>query len=247
MPRIWDNACMLEIDETGDNIYPVLLFGGSSLALVDTGFPGQLDELESAIREAGFEPEGLTHILLTHQDIDHIGCAKALRALAPNSKLYAHALEAPYISGEKTPIKLAALLQNYAALDEGKKQAADNLKVGFAASFTAVDEALEDGDVIDIAGGLEVVHTPGHTPGHVCFVLGDLLLSGDALLVSGDELKPPVAHFTQNMDQALASLKKLGGRGIREVVSYHGGHWCGDDFERKLAAVVALGDEGEER
>ena len=44
------------------------------------------------------------------------------------------------------------------------------------------DRDLADGDVLDLAGTrLRVLHTPGHTPGSVCFLCGDLLFSGDTL------------------------------------------------------------------
>ncbi len=53
---------------------------------------------------------------------------------------------------------------------------------GFAA--VEVDREFADGDVLQVAGGLEVVHTPGHTPGHVSFLHDPtgVLITGDALL-----------------------------------------------------------------
>ncbi len=66
---------------------------------------------------------------------------------------------------------------------------------------------LEDGDVVDILGGLQVVHTPGHTPGSICLYSPSrkVLFSGDALVNRG-ELTGPNPKYTPDMAQAHRSI-----------------------------------------
>ena len=66
---------------------------------------------------------------------------------------------------------------------------------------------LEDGDVVDILGGLQVVHTPGHTPGSICLYSPSrkMLFSGDTLVNRG-ELTGPNPKYTPNMAQAHRSI-----------------------------------------
>src|SRR6185312_11886103 len=78
--------------------------------------------------------------------------------------------------------------------------------------FTPVEvgRELHDGDVLPIAGGLRVVHTPGHTPGHV-----SLLHEGDEVLVTGDSLfnvrgiRWPFAATCTNAAQARDTARRL--------------------------------------
>src|SRR5438445_13334632 len=66
--------------------------------LVDTGLPGQLDLIGAALGEAGVRVEDLRRIVLTHQDIDHVGSLHDLVA-ASGARVLAHEVEAPFIDG----------------------------------------------------------------------------------------------------------------------------------------------------
>ena len=66
---------MLEIG--GVNL--VLAWDENNLVLIDTGFPGQTDDIVKAIANAGFKAKELTHIIITHQDWGHIGCLMDLQ------------------------------------------------------------------------------------------------------------------------------------------------------------------------
>ncbi|HZB83646.1 MAG TPA: MBL fold metallo-hydrolase, partial [Rubrobacteraceae bacterium] len=75
--RIAENieALELHMNLTGQNsvIYPALLWDSEGATLVDTGIPGQLDAIRREIENAGVDFESVRRIVLTHQDIDHIG------------------------------------------------------------------------------------------------------------------------------------------------------------------------------
>src|SRR5579859_2880364 len=74
-----------------------------------------------------------------------------------------------------------------------------------------IDEPLHDGDELSVLGGMRIVHTPGHTPGHIAlyFPRMALLIAGDALEYREGVLSGPAAGVTADMPQAIASLSKL--------------------------------------
>ena len=102
--RIAKNVEMLELSGMGGTIYPTLTWDDTHLVLMDAGFPGQADAIVRAIAEAGFQAEQLTHIIITHHDMDHIGCVLDLFKLSPAALVLAHVEEAPYLDGRMVPI-----------------------------------------------------------------------------------------------------------------------------------------------
>ena len=102
-----------------------------------------------------------------------------------------------------------------------------------------VDRTLADGGELPCCGGITVIHTPGHTPGHICLYHKETktLISGDALFVEDGQLVP--AHPFTNLDPDLAarSLKKLSRYDIEAVVCYHGGLYS-DDANRRIAELA---------
>ena len=223
--RIAENAAMLELARPNGAIYPTLAWDENSLVLIDAGFPGQAEALTAAVAAEGFRAEGITHIVLTHQDIDHIGCLRDVLRLAPAAWVIAHAEEAPYIDGRRTPIKLAAMLEAYDRLPEETKRFCDQLQAGFANRRTAISQEVEDGEILSIAGGMEVVHTPGHTPGHIALFLrqSKIMVAGDAANIAGGKLTGPNSQHTYDMEQGKESFKKLEAYNCCGVVAYHGG------------------------
>ena len=223
--KITGNIAMLELERPNGAIYPALVWDENSLVLIDAGFPGQTDALVGAIEAEGFRAEDITHIILTHQDIDHIGCLPDILRLAPSAQVIAHAEEAPYIDGRKTPIKLAALEAAYDSLPEAMQQFRATLRDGFANRRVAVGQTVENGTVLPIGGGIEVVHTPGHTPGHIALYLrqGKIMVAGDAANIKNDRITGPNPQHTQDMAQGLESLEKLKAYFCRGVIAYHCG------------------------
>ncbi|MCL2299611.1 MAG: MBL fold metallo-hydrolase [Firmicutes bacterium] len=223
--KITGNIAMLELERPNGAIYPTLVWDEKSLVLIDTGFPGQTDELVSSIEAEGFRAEDITHIILTHQDIDHIGCLPDILRLAPSAQVIAQAEEAPYIDGRKTPIKLAALEAAYDSLPEQMKQFYATLRDGFANRRVAVSQTVESGTVLPIGGGIEVVHTPGHTPGHIALYLrqAKIMVAGDAANIKNDRITGPNPQHTQDMAQGLESLEKLNAYFCRGAIAYHCG------------------------
>ncbi|GED67271.1 hydrolase [Brevibacillus reuszeri] len=221
-------------------IHPTLLWNEQMAVLVDTGMPGSWELIRAAMIEAGVSPEKLKAVIITHQDIDHIGSLpEIVRALDGQIEVYAHELDQPYIEGKlplfKTnPERMAAML---ASLPEEERQ---KLQAVFANSPKAkVDKIVADGEVLPILGGIRVIHTPGHTPGHISLYLQDskTLIAGDAMVYTGGALRGPVPQSTLDMETALQSLKKLQDTNIQAVICYHGG-LCEDNAEEQLQALI---------
>ncbi len=64
---------MLQLDFHGNRIHPILLWDREMAVLIDTGFPGQIEDLRVAMEKVGVSFDQLKAVILTHQDVDHIG------------------------------------------------------------------------------------------------------------------------------------------------------------------------------
>ncbi|GHU75543.1 hydrolase [Clostridia bacterium] len=223
--RIAKNIEMLEIKANNGVIYPILAWDEHNLVLIDAGFPGQIDLITAGITKAGRPAKDITAIILTHQDIDHIGCVRELLELAPNAQVMAHIDEAPYINGEKTPIKLAALSARYDDLPDDMKIMHDKLKAGFANRRIKIDKFLQDGEILPICDGIEIIHTPGHTHGHICLLFREsgVLVGGDAVNIQEGKLIGANPNHTADLKSAEESFAKIRDSGASFVVAYHGG------------------------
>jgi glyoxylase-like metal-dependent hydrolase (beta-lactamase superfamily II) len=233
----------LEMTKLGKplTLRPVLIVDEDDVTLVDTGYPGQFDQLRQEIAKAGVPFSRLSRIIITHQDWDHVGLMKEIIDTAGPIEIYAHRLEKPYLEGtlpyiKTTPDRVAARLQTIPA--ESREEAARM----FAAIPTfAVSRTVEDGDVLPFCGGIRVIYTPGHTPGHISlyFQANRVLVPGDELRVDDQgQLVGPAPEHTPDMTTAMSSMKKLLGLDIDYVVCFHGGR-CETDVAgaiRKLAA-----------
>lgn len=229
--KVTDNAAMLEIKRNDmEGFYPTLLWDDNNLVIVDTGYPMQMDFIKEAVEKEGFSVENINKIILTHQDIDHIGCVKEILQASENVEILIHEDEAPYVDGRKIPIKVEALEKNYDKLTDEFKEWFHGLKSGFENRKMKITRELKDGDVLPICGGIEIIHTPGHTPGHICLFIQDskLLISGDALNISDGKLIGANPQYTQNMDLAKESIRKLQNYDVESVIVYHGGLFTGN-------------------
>lgn len=216
-------------------INPTMIYDNDSVVLIDAGFPEQINQIREAFEKEGISFNKLKSIILTHQDIDHIGSALAiLKEMVSKVEIFAHEEEEKYINGEKTPVKLASLEGNLDYLPENMKLIYEKLKSGFQNSIVNVDKTLVDDQELPFCGGITVLHTPGHTPGHICLYLkkykiliaGDILSVKEGLLVNAD----PSINFDNELN--MKSLKKLMEYDIEKVICYHGGIYKGDVNKR---------------
>jgi glyoxylase-like metal-dependent hydrolase (beta-lactamase superfamily II) len=234
----------LETDQLGTPswVHPTLVWDEKEAVLIDSGYPGLLERLLAELEKAGVSPGQLTQLILTHQDIDHIGGANALLALNDRIEVLAHEQDRPYIVGERplikfSPERLAQITELVSSLPEERRQA---ILEGFRHPNPRIDRTLADGERLPDCGGIVVIHTPGHTPGHVMLYLESsrVLVAGDGLNISEGRLVGPNSQMTPDLGQATRSLKKLAGYEIETVVCYHGGVYAGRDIGARIAELA---------
>lgn len=231
-----------------DTVYPVLLTDGTEAVLIDAGYPGRLADLQQAFDDANVGMTQLAHVIVTHQDIDHIGGLPALLEKVwkhRSVEVLAHPLEKPYIQGEKRLIKVTdEVLANLdAAMPPGTP---DAFKQAFRALLESppsakVDRTIKDGDRLPICGGIVVIETPGHTPGHISLYHEPTrtLIAADALVVIDHQLRPSFPHTCVDYGQALRSLERFAAFAIDRVICHHGGVYESDDVNRRIAELAA--------
>lgn len=206
-------------------IYPTLIWDNDTIVLIDAGMPYSSSEIKMAIEDAGVPFERLSKIIVTHQDIDHIGGIKSILNELPDVKVIAHKEDKPYIQGEKKLIRLNSnLMERLNSLPEEEREKVLNM---FENAYVEVDMALEDGEELADCGGIVVIHTPGHTPGHICLYHKPTktLIVGDAMNVIDGQLVGPNKQIMSEEETLIAidSLKKFTEYDIETVISYHGG------------------------
>ncbi|MED4753208.1 MBL fold metallo-hydrolase [Brevibacillus choshinensis] len=222
-------------------INPTVVYDANACVLIDTGMPGCYETILNQIKEAGIPTSNLHSVILTHQDIDHVGSLPQFLAEASQPlNVFAHADDKASIDGDTPILKLphemrGAILQ---ALPE--KQREEFEKAFSPETGANVTRVVTDGEVLPFGGGLQVIHTPGHTPGHICLYheASQTLIAGDAMIVANGELQGPRAQVTPDMDAALRSLKKLAAFPIETVICYHGGIYKGD-VKKRLEEIAA--------
>jgi glyoxylase-like metal-dependent hydrolase (beta-lactamase superfamily II) len=232
--KIANGVEMLEIEANlslGPGIiHPVFIWDQNEAILVDTGLPGLLPPIREAAGKTGVPFSKLSKIIITHHDLDHVGSlTRILKESSHKIEVLAHQKEKPYIQGEELPVKMA----RSSTISEEQRE-----KIKLIYNNT-VDRTLSDGEELSCCGGIIMIHTPGHTLGHICLFLKEnkILIAGDALNVVNGQLVGPAPQFTFDMDMALNSLKKLAKYDIEKVICYHGGLFT-DHANQRIAELA---------
>ena len=171
-----------------------------ALTLVDAGLKGADRRVLAALAALGRAPGDVTRVLLSHAHSDHAGGLAAVQR-ATGARLSVHDRDAVYAREGRPPRRDAS--SSWGRL-------LDRLPGGGFAP-AQVDATFADDAVLPVAGGLRVVHTPGHSPGHCSFLLEDrgVLLTGDALFnVRGLRYSP--AAFCTDIHLSRETAARLG-------------------------------------
>lgn len=194
-------------------------------------------------------------IVLTHGHFDHVSAARDL-ADEWNVPIYAHPLELPYLTGrqEYPPPNVGAgggMMSLLSPLyPRGPVDLGGRLRAFSASNSTTFTEAMP---------GWELVHTPGHTPGHVSFfrrndrtlIVGDAFCTTkpesffEAALLQQPELHGPPSYFTQDWEQARQSVQRLAELEPSVLAPGHGQPLAGAQVPEALQKLAMQFDEAE--
>ena len=210
-----------------------LLVSGGTATLVDAGLPGILPVLTDYLQEIGLELGAVRRVIVTHSHIDHVGGLPEIVA-ATGAEVWAHRDDAGVIDGSVRPPDTSALVAGLrkrlevalADLPAEKRE----LILATAGSVyptqaVAVDLRLAGGEELDLLGGCRLLHTPGHTPGHLSLYLPalSLLLAGDLLTYEEGRITPSADLLATDPGLLRDSVKAVAGLPAEAFLGYHGG------------------------
>ncbi|MCM3161092.1 MBL fold metallo-hydrolase [Metabacillus litoralis] len=215
----------------------------NEFVLVDAGMPGSHELIISEAEKRFGEGCKPTSIVLTHGHFDHVGALKGLLNKW-DVPVYAHPLEAPYLSGRS----------DYPP----PNQEAEGLVAKMSPMFPrhSIDvssnlELLNEEGFIPSLADWRFIHTPGHTPGHIslfresdrALIVGDAFTTVEQeslydVMTQKQEMHGPPAYFTTDWKAAEESVKKLQSVNPSIAISGHGLPIADDELKTNLKKLV---------
>jgi glyoxylase-like metal-dependent hydrolase (beta-lactamase superfamily II) len=229
-----------------------LLRGEKAVALVDTGIASTpADYLAPYLRESA---PGCTidFVVNTHADLDHVGGNRAVAEMFPASKQICHELDREWIDDFDRLIE--ERYDEYAALGMPESpETKDFLRTITGSKPT--DMAIRGGEALDLSDGwaVEILHTPGHSHGHVALwdgrsrslVIGDAVLSDGLYMTDGSPAFPPTYRYVKDY---IATINRFIALAPETLFTSHYPTMTGDaamsfltgslDFTARAAAAV---------
>jgi glyoxylase-like metal-dependent hydrolase (beta-lactamase superfamily II) len=231
---------ILAIDSTSYKgpgvIHPVLIHDEGNAILVDACMAGMAGPIAEAMEAVGVPLSRLTHIVLTHSDLDHVGSLAELARALPGVQVVCHELEKPYVQADLPPVRLPTMRKQIAEMTGAMREKIESLTNDLEANYrkygAKVTLAVQDHDMLPC--GVEIIHTPGHTPGHICLYVREqkTLIPGDTMTMdNGGPIASP-DPLAMDRDAMKQTLLKLAGYDIEKVMCFHGGLYDKDVNQR---------------
>lgn len=172
---------------------------GPDVMLVDTGLPFQRRRMIQELLSLGITAESIRHILLTHHDADHIGNAAYFQSLSKAS-VWVSQEDRPYIEGAiKRP----------------------GIKRWISMGVRGPEHLTSYGTNQRI-GEVEMIPTPGHTPGHVCLLYKDVLFAGDLVANRKGKWEISPAIMTWDQKALIESIRNVATHSFHWICPAHG-------------------------
>jgi glyoxylase-like metal-dependent hydrolase (beta-lactamase superfamily II) len=193
-----------------------LIDDGHDLTLIDTGLPSSEDKIVAAIAATGKNVTDLKHIIVTHCHPDHSGSVAALKRLS-GARVYMHPVDAAMVrQGEASrPMTPAP------GLLRGLMYRLFMPKKPTPIEPCAIDQEINDGSELPIAGGLKAIHIPGQCAGQLA-----LLWPRRRLLFAADACaNMPTFGYAlcyEDLEEGKRSLRKLAALDFDAAVFGHG-------------------------
>ncbi len=219
----------------GTHISRVYLVEGDDLTLIDAGMPWSAGRVFSYIRSIGRQPAELRRILMTHNHPDHTSGAPGILRQS-SAHVAAHREDSHYHDSGRS----LSYMGVFSALD---------VRIPFL-RLTRLDYIVEDGELIPAAGGIRVLHTPGHTPGSVCYFLEQegVLFSGDTIFSDQGRVSRSMPFPGNDKERYQRSLERLTALDFDILCGGHGSPLVGDasrEFRKMMNRKPQLPTWGE--
>ena len=179
---------------------------GPELTLIDTGYRGSGARIARAIEAEGRRLDELTRIICTHGHPDHAGSARELAR--PGLDILIHPADAA----------------NLPTTWRGALRHPTRGRIFAAMTPDPVETVpIVDGDIIPVLGGLEVIHTPGHTPGSVCLYgrRDGVLFVGDALQRRRGRVDYASGLYSDDHAAAKQAVQRMAALDVKTVIFSH--------------------------
>ena len=214
-----------------DGINAFVLQGDDDqVTLIDAGMPWAWKRLEQGLEHIGIHVQDITNIVVTHAHGDHVGNVERARQES-QAPVTAHTLDAPFLaSGQCPPIDpqrpFRPLLMKWGRFDQ-----------------ISVSDTFTDGELLNLAGGLRAVHTPGHTPGHTSYIHEPTgtLITGDVIHYWRSAIRIGMKLYCHDIALNEESAQKLAQADCEIVAFTHGPHLASQGRMRLHAFLATLG------
>lgn len=203
-----------------------LIVGKTYTLLVDTGFDSSIREtLVPYMNSNRISLNSVRYAINTHSDYDHTGGNKAVKEYMPNALICCGERDRPMIENLK---KMIDDRYNEFSSEHGFAEAKESIDFIYTVAFeTAIDIGFTGGERIDLGGRcVEVIHTPGHSWGHISIwdeesgtiIIGDSVLGESVLLADGQHAFPPTYRF---VEAYRATIRLIKGLRPKEILTSH--------------------------
>lgn len=228
--QLCENVYSINVPLPGNplrNLNSFFIRGSQRDLLIDTGFnmKESLEGLTTGLKELNADMDS-TDIFITHLHSDHAGLAPAVAS--PSSKVYMSRIDYEIYRQFKTPEYFKKIDDCFLSFGFSKNELQENKSLNPAMIYLPDKDIeykiIENEDVIDLGTcSLECLHTPGHTPGHICLYDREhkYLFSGDHILFG---ISPNITSWPDVPDSLgsyLQSLEKIRKMDIKRTFSAH--------------------------
>jgi len=211
-----------------DIVAAYLIDTDEGVTLIDAGLAGHFAELTAELAGMGRALGDVRGLILTHGDSDHIGFAERLRR-DHGVPVYVHHADAARARGE---VKVKGSMTGAKAGPTLGFLWYSARKGGLRTTHLTEVVEVDDGQTLDLPGAPRIIGLPGHSPGSIAVYspVADAVFAGDGLTtrnVLTGRSGPQPAPFTDEPQQALASLDRLAGLPAKWLLPGHGAPWSG--------------------